>query len=258
MPCQVLKRHTGPDLAYDFYAGNPASPVVLYLSGYRGDRTGAKVLALAAHIPAYTSYGFLCFDYQGLGESDGAFDNARISDWLGDARDVLVALVPENRAVIVVGSSMGGWLGLRLLIDYPNRIAGFVGIAAAPDFTRAMMDGLTALQRDQLAKTGRVTIPSNTPGYDPYDLTQDFLDDGNRLCLLGQTYQTTAPIILLHGDLDGVVPHHAPDLITRAFPHARVQIERVPDGDHSLSRPQDLTRLYQALDQITAVISAGI
>jgi pimeloyl-ACP methyl ester carboxylesterase len=255
MTCQVLKRRGAPDLAYDFWAGSPNAPVILYLSGYRGDRTGAKYTALSAHIPAHTPFGLIGFDYQGHGESDGSFDGAVISDWFNDAQGILNQVAPKTRTIIVIGSSMGGWLGLGLMINHPDRIAGFIGIAAAPDFTRTMMNDLTPAQQDQLNKTGRVTIPSNIPGYDPYDFTQNFLNDGNNLSIFWKIYPHTHPLALIHGDQDAVVPGNTPDLIAAAFPNAPVHIERIIDGDHSLARPQDMEVLYATITRMAQTIS---
>jgi hypothetical protein len=258
MTCQVLKRAHAPDLAYDWHQGDPLYPILLYLSGYRGDRRGTKASALASHIPT-TPYSLLTFDYRGLGDSGGDFAIAKLSDWYQDSLDMLhhIGLMAGGkRTIIAIGSSMGGWLGLRLLIDHPGRVHGFIGLAAAPDFTVAMTRDLTAPQQAQLAATGRVTIPSNTPGYDPYDLSAAFLADGARLALLHQTYPTIqAPITLIHGAKDRIVPASTPDAIAARFPQASTRIMMIDDGDHSLSRPQDLTMLYGAVDQIEHAIS---
>ena len=131
---RIFNRHGGPPLVY---AGTPGrSPTVMFLAGFRSDMTGAKALHLEQHC-ARRGQGFLRFDYRGHGASGGRFEDGCIGDWLADALTMLDEVVPGP--VVLVGSSMGGWIMLLVALARPERVQGLVGIAAAPDFTHDLI-----------------------------------------------------------------------------------------------------------------------
>ncbi len=217
-------------------------PTLVFLPGLRSDMNGDKAMALAAHA-GRRGRASLRLDYSGHGESGGRFTDGTIGIWRDDALAVIEALAPGP--VVLVGSSMGGWIGLLLAMALRVRIRGFVGIAAAPDFTVAMEAGLDPGQRATLARDGVVMLPT-TP--DPTPLTRQALDDGLACQVLGQPIPLSCPVRLLHGQRDTVVDWQRALAIADAIEGDDCQVLLVKDGDHRLSRPQDLQLLIAAVD----------
>lgn len=152
----------------------------------------------------------------------------------------------EGRPVIVIGSSMGGWIGLRLLQEMPEHIHGFIGIAAAPDFTRNIQAKLTDDHRRQLRENGFVAEESDYA--EPYIFTQALFDDGEAHCLLDSVIDFDGPVHLLQGKQDTSVDWHMPEAITRVL-NGKAKTTLIDDGDHSLSRPQDLAILQSLIER---------
>jgi pimeloyl-ACP methyl ester carboxylesterase len=186
----------------------------------------------------------LRFDYAGCGISPGAFDEQSLADW----RDDTVAMIDEvvEGPVVLVGSSMGGWLMLLAAIARPDRVAGLVGIAAAPDFTDW---GFTEAEKEALRSEGRIEEPS--PYSDaPYVTTRTFWESGERLKLLGQEVPIDCPVRLLHGTADEDVPWRLSLELMERLRSADVQTLLVKAGDHRLSRPQDIALLIAAVARL--------
>lgn len=245
MTCQVLKRANLPDIAYQFDRFDDG-PVVLFCPGYRSDMSGTKASAIAAHARD-NGINLLRFDYSGHGQSGGVFEELTLSHWVQDAADIMDHTVGQA-PVIIIGSSMGGWVGLLLAMGRPDRVRALIGIAAAPDFTRTMDKGLTAAQLAILNDGGVLRIGS-TLGNDPYVITKALIDDGEGLCLLDKSHDLAIPMVLLQGRQDPAVSWETPAAIERAFPKAPIKTILIDDGDHSLSRPQDLAILYRELER---------
>lgn len=236
-----LKTDRGYDLAYNLSPGRENAPVVVFCGGFRSDMGGTKAMYLEETCQR-AGLGFLRFDYSGHGQSGGVFAECLLSQWLQDAADVIA--LTGNADLVLVGSSMGGWVALRYLLANPDRIKAFIGIAAAPDFTRDLMaPSFTPAQKAELAAKNYLTVTSPYEPDESYILTQGLLDDGDALCLLDQTWEVAVPMYLLQGRRDREVPWHWPQRIANAFPEADVQISYIAQGDHRLSRPEDLGRL---------------
>lgn len=237
---EMLERSDRPRLAYHYRPGG--GPTIVFLPGYGSDMTGGKATALDAHAAA-TGRAMLRFDYAGCGASEGEFAAQTLDDWLGDTLAVIDALTEGS--LVVVGSSMGGWLMLLTALARPQRIAGLVGIAAAPDFTEW---GFDAAQRAELARAGVLIEPSD---YDaPTVTTFGFWQSGQRRLLLGGEIAIDAPVRLLHGQIDDVVPWRiALDLVQR-LRSAEVQLTLVKDGDHRLSRDGDIALLIATVEAL--------
>lgn len=244
MTRQVLKRKNQPDLVYNLHLGQSGAPTILFLSGYRSDRNGSKALAFDAWVQ-HTPYGYVRFDYSGHGESGGVFRHCVLSDWIADADDMLTHVVPDG-PVILVGSSMGGWIALALALRHPARIMGLIGIAAAPDFTVEFEKHMTDDQRAAMARDGYVELGSSL-GPDPYIITQGLLVDGEKNRVLSHVHDLKMPMVLFQGGEDSAVPRDTPERIAASFPHADIGIVHIDDGDHGLSRPQDLDKIFGAV-----------
>ncbi len=241
-----LERPDGAKLAWRAVAGD--GPTVVWLGGFRSDMAGTKAQALADWAQA-RGRAYVRFDYFGHGESGGDFARGTITRWRDDALAVLEALV-EGPAVLV-GSSMGGWISCLVAGAAPERVAAMVLIAPAPDFTEKLMaPEMTAADRAQMAATGVWLRPSEYG--EPYPITRELLEDGARWSILPGPVNIDAPVRILQGGADPDVPwRHALEL-AQAIRGENVVFTLIKDGDHRLSRPQDLARLTTALDELCA------
>lgn len=241
-----LERPDGAKLAWRAVAG--AGPAVVWLGGFRSDMAGTKAQALADWAQA-RGRAYVRFDYFGHGESGGDFAHGTITRWRDDALAVLEALV-EGPAVLV-GSSMGGWISCLVAGAAPERVAAMVLIAPAPDFTEKLMaPEMTAADRAEMATTGVWLRPSEYG--EPYPITRELLEDGARWSILPGPVNIDAPVRILQGGADPDVPwRHALEL-AQAIRGENVVFILIKDGDHRLSRPQDLARLTAALDELCA------
>lgn len=241
-----LERPDGPRLAYAAGAGR--SPAVLFLPGFRSDMTGAKALAVERRCAAL-GQAFCRFDYSGHGASGGRFEDGCVGDWSRDALAILDRVVAGP--AVLVGSSMGGWIMLLAALARPERVAGLVGIAAAPDFTEDLIrPALTPERRAVLDREGVLPVPS-AYGDAPTPITRRLIEDGaQHLVLRRGTLPIGCPAHLLHGQRDPDVPWTTSLRLAAALASPAVTVELVKDGDHRLSREADLRRLTAALDRV--------
>ena len=239
---QTLDRDATP-LAFRFRPGRGAA--VVFLPGFMSDMGGAKAVALDDWA-ADTGRAFIRFDYSGCGASGGRFADGTISRWTGDALAVIDAVAPGP--VVLVGSSLGGWIGLRVALARPQRVAALVGVAAAPDFTGW---SLTAAERATAARDGHVERAS-AYGPAPYIYTHALIADGQAQRVLPGPIAIDCPVRLLHGQADPDVPWRLSLDLAAAVRSSDVQVTLVKDGDHRLSRPRDLALLTAVLDQLEA------
>lgn len=228
------------------------TPGIVWLGGYRSDMLGTKAETLDAWA-AQRRLAFLRHDYSGHGESGGEFRDGTISIWL--EQSVAVFRHFTEGPQIVVGSSMGAWIALRLVQELQksgegNRIAGLVLIAPAPDFTSELVEPeLTNDQRRQIAELGYMEEPSDYSP-EPYIYTRALLEDGKANQVLKGVIQTDCPVHILQGMDDKDVPYrHALRLVDH-LPVDDVTITLVRDGDHRLSRPQDLELLTRTVSSM--------
>ena len=216
-------------------------PTVIFLPGYASDMAGSKALALDDWA-ARTGRAFVRFDYRGCGESEGAFEDFTLEDWRDDA---LAAIDAIDGPVVLVGSSMGGWIMLLAALTRPERVTALVGIAAAPDFTQW---GFDDAQKAEIAMAGRLVEPSDYGA--PMVTTQGFWNAGQRNLLLGSEIALDMPVRLLHGQCDNDVPWRQSLLLADRVRSADVQVVLVKDGDHRLSRPQDIALLIATISAL--------
>lgn len=242
---QILTRDDGATIAYHKTPGRP--PGVVFLGGFASDMTGTKATALEAFCRA-RGQAYLRFDYRGHGASSGAFTDGTIGGWSADALSVLDALVEGPQ--VLVGSSLGGWIMLLVARARPERIAGLIGVAAAPDFTRELVErGFTAEQRDALERDGVVYLPSDY-GDEPYPITRRLIEEGREHLVLQSPIQITCPVRLLHGMKDTDVPCERALRISEMLVSTDVEVILVKDGGHRLSEPQDLERLCRTVAEV--------
>ena len=231
----------GRRLAYRQTDG--AGPGVVFLGGFKSEMEGTKAVYLSDWAQSQ-GRAFLRFDYSGHGSSSGAFEDGCIGDWLADATAVIQARTKGPQ--ILVGSSMGGWIAALIARADPARVAGLIGIAAAPDFTKdSMWDAFSPAQRDDLARNGRVALPSDYG--DPYIITQRLIEDGRKYLVLRTPLNLPFPVRLLQGTADADVPV---SVALRLFEHAVSPDSRlvlVKGADHRFSTPDCLAMISAAI-----------
>ncbi|PCI54930.1 MAG: alpha/beta hydrolase [Alphaproteobacteria bacterium] len=231
--------------------GGHSLPAVLFLGGFKSDMMGTKAIYLEAQCTA-RGQEFVRFDYTGHGLSDGVFVDGIIGSWKQDAKDILDHVVMA-REVILVGSSMGGWIALRLLIEHSARIAGVVGIAAAPDFTKDIESRMGQAERAMVDKIGRLEV-ANDYSDEPYIFTKELLEDGRMQSVLHENYSISCPLTLIQGKLDADVPWEKALKIQKCFQGPAAHIEFVEDGDHRLSRDQDLALINTHIMKLSGMV----
>lgn len=241
-----LDRPDRPRLAYRHSKGS--GPTIVFLPGYMSDMAGGKATAIQAWAAA-EGHGSLLLDYAGCGLSDGLFADQTLTDWRDDVLDLIDACVAGP--VLLVGSSMGGWLMLLVAIalvrrDGPQRVAGLTGIAAAPDFTDW---GFTPEEKAIILAEG--ALREETPYSDqPYVTTRAFFQSGEANRLLDSVIPLTCPVRLLHGQEDGDVPSTISLRLAAALASADVQVTLVKGGDHRLSRDGDIALLIDSVARL--------
>jgi pimeloyl-ACP methyl ester carboxylesterase len=231
----LLTRPDKPALAYHFRPGR--GPALVFLPGYMSDMTGDKATALDAWA-GREGRAMLRLDYTGCGASVGAFEDGTLDIWRDDVLDAIDAFAPSG-PLILVGSSMGGWLALLVALALRARVQAIVGIAAAPDFTEW---GFSDDVVHYLKAHGRIAEPSEFSG-DPYVTTLAFWESGARNLLLDAGIALDCPVRLLQGQRDETVPVSVALRLSRALRSSDVQTILVKDGDHRLSRPGDIALL---------------
>ena len=231
----------GRRLAFRHVPG--AGPTIVFLPGYMSDMAGGKATAVFDWAMGQ-GRACLLLDYSGCGESDGNFADGTLSRWRDEVLDLIAAQTAGP--VVLVGSSMGGWMMLLIGLALGDRLAGLVGIAAAPDFTDW---GYDAGQQAQLA-SGQTVLEDNPYGPEPTPTHALFWADGQAQRLLGQPIAITCPVRLLHGQRDPDVPWELALTLAEQLHSDDVQVTLIKDGDHRLSRDADIALLLRTLESL--------
>jgi pimeloyl-ACP methyl ester carboxylesterase len=231
-----VTRADGVRLAYRYKPG--AGPLIVFLPGYASDMMGGKAVAMAAWAAAQ-GRAMLRLDYGGCGESEGAFVDGTLASWRDDAALIIDHSGAER--LVLVGSSMGGWLALLLARDLGARVAGLVGLAAAPDFTAW---GFSDADKAVIATQGRLERFSDY-GPEPMITTRGFWQSGQANLVLDGEIPIDCPVRLIQGQCDPDVPWQTALTIADKLRSADVQVTLVKDGDHRLSREQDIALLLR-------------
>lgn len=249
MDAQFLTRETKEKgtqtLAYRQEKGD--GPGLVFCGGFRSDMTGTKAAALAdwakAQNRAYTR-----FDYFGHGASSGTFTDGTMSYWRGDIPHILDHLCDGPQ--ILVGSSFGGWLSLMAALDRPEKVAALVLIAPAVDMTeRLMWARFSDKARAKLMQEGLVHDPSE---YDPegYPITRALIEDGRTHLMLDAPIELTIPVRILHGQKDDAVPWQLSLELAACLRSDNVELHFIKNGDHRLSAPDEIARLFRLIDSV--------
>src|SRR5471030_572553 len=240
-----LTRSDGNFVAYAITEGR--GPAIVFLGGFRSDMTGTKAIALEAWARA-NGRAFLRFDYLGHGQSSGRFEDGTIGRWLDDSLGAIDSLTAGK--LVLVGSSMGGWLSLLAARARPDRLAGLVLIAAAPDFTeRMLLAGLSAEERARLERDGRLERPSQYSP-EPSVFTWKLIEEGRNHLVLDKKLSLPCPVRLLHGQSDPDVPWEYSLQIAQHLDAPEVITTFVKGGDHRLSTPADIARLIATVEEL--------
>lgn len=240
-----LRRPDGATLAWKSVSGK--GPAVVWMGGFRSDMAGTKAQVLADWALA-NGRAYVRFDYFGHGESEGDFADGTITRWRDDALAVLDELT--EGPVIPVGSSMGGWIASLCAMARPERIKALVLIAPAPDFTEKLMaPEMSEAARAEMAETGVWLRPSDYG--DPYPISRNLLEDGARWSILDGPVNIEVPVRILQGGEDPDVPWRHALALAQQIKSDDVVFHLIKDGDHRLSRPQDLARLVTAVEELS-------
>ena len=242
---EMLTTPQGRRIAYHRTEGQ--GPAVVFLGGFKSDMGGTKAVHLEAWAQA-TGRAFLRFDYSGHGESDGAFEDGSIGDWHEDA---MAALVLVDGPLVLVGSSMGGWISLLCARAMPDRIAGLVTVAAAPDFTEdSMWAGFDDAQKAALARDGHIALPSEYGA--PYIITERLITEGRKTLVLRAPLHLPFPVRFLQGTADADV---STATALRLLDHATgpdIRLTLVKGADHRFSDDTCLSLIVAAIEDVLA------
>lgn len=217
-----------------------SGPTLVFLPGYMSDMAGGKATAVFDWARA-NGRACLLLDYSGCGESSGDFAEGTLSRWREEVLALIAASCPDQ--VVLIGSSMGGWLMLLAALAVPDRVAGLIGIAAAPDFTDW---GFDSGQKARLAN-GETLYQDNAYGPEPTPTHAAFWQDGEALRLLDGPIPLDCPVRLIHGQADPDVPWQVSLRLAQALRSADVQAVLIKDGDHRLSRDSDIALLLRTI-----------
>ena len=244
------KTDDGQKLAFSQVNGDKNSknlPGVVFLSGLKSDKEGTKAIFLSQWAEK-NNRDFLRFDYRGHGASSGTFEETSISDWLEDTKSIVFALTSGPQ--ILVGSSLGGWIALLFARLYPQKVAGIIGIAAAPDFTaKYAINNLTKDQRQELKTTGKLSFVSEY-FEEPLVITQKLIEDGNQHLILTKNQCIDCPVRLFHGSLDEDVPLSTSINILKSLSSVDMQLQIIKGIDHRFSTAECLELIKETLERM--------
>jgi pimeloyl-ACP methyl ester carboxylesterase len=232
----------GRSIAYRLRPGKV--PTLVFLPGYASDMEGAKALAIDDWAEKH-GHGLLRLDYSGTGSSKGRFEDGTLALWLEEALAAIDALT--SGPLILVGSSMGGWLALHIALQRRDRVRALVGIAAAPDFTDW---GFGSEARAMLSTKGRLGEPDPDGRATPHLITQAFWQSGQALRLLDREIAIDCPVRLVHGEADTDVPLETGFRLMRALRSSDVQLNVIKGGGHRLSEPHEIEAILRAVEPL--------
>ena len=231
---------------YEFI-NNKSLTTIIFLHGLMSNIQSKK----AKHLKKFVNknkINLLLFEYSGHGKSSGKFTDFSIKNWVDDSRSIIKKLIKKNK-IVLVGSSMGAWIGLILIKYFYQRIKGYVGIASAPDFTEELIwKKLNISEKNNIKKNRIYKLKSNHNNF--YPITKKFIIDGKKNLILNKKIKCDFPVELLHGINDSSVPWFYSLKLLKTLISKKINLTIINDGDHSLSRTQDLKKLDLAIKNI--------
>jgi len=229
------------------FINNKSLTTIIFLHGLMSNIQSKK----AKHLEKFVNknkINLLLFEYSGHGKSSGKFTDFSIKDWINDSRSIIKKLIKKNK-IVLVGSSMGAWIGVILIKYFYKRIKGYVGIASAPDFTEELIwKKLNIFEKNNIKKNKIYKLRSNHNNF--YPITKKFIVDGKKNLILNKKIKCNFPVELLHGINDSSVPWFYSLKLLKTLISKKINLTIINDGDHSLSRTQDLKKLDLAIKNI--------
>ncbi|MEY4389922.1 MAG: hypothetical protein RLZZ167_562 [Pseudomonadota bacterium] len=231
---------------YEFI-NNKSLTTIIFLHGLMSNIQSKK----AKHLKKFVNknkINLLLFEYSGHGKSSGKFTDFSIKNWVNDSRSIIKKLIKKNK-IVLVGSSMGAWIGVILIKYFYQRIKGYVGIASAPDFTEELIwKKLNTSEKNNIKKNRIYKLKSNHNNF--YPITKKFIIDGKKNLILNKKIKCNFRVELLHGINDSSVPWFYSLKLLKTLISKKINLTIINDGDHSLSRTQDLKKLDLAIKNI--------
>ena len=230
-------------LAY-YFNDLKSDTTIFFFGGYSSDMTGTKATALNNWTES-NGINYLRFDYSGHGQSSGDLSEGTISKWLGEAEFFFEKF--KSKKNIIIGSSMGGWIALLTALKNID-INGLIGIASAPDFTKNEWDKLSETEKEEFKSNGSILFPDDD--YGDYEVFYEFIKDGFQHEILNDAIKITCPVRLLHGKLDKVITYNVSEKIIEQLSTSDKSLTIIEDGDHNLSRQEDLEILFTKIKEL--------
>ena len=230
-------------LAY-YFNDLKSDTTIFFFGGYSSDMTGTKATALNNWTES-NGINYLRFDYSGHGQSSGDFSKGTLSKWLGEAEFFFEKF--KSKKNIIIGSSMGGWIALLTALKNID-VNGLIGIASAPDFTKNEWDKLSETEKEEFKSNGSILFPDDD--YGDYEVFYEFVKDGFQHEILNDKIEITCPVRLLHGKLDKVIAYNVSEKIIEQLSTSDKSLTIIEDGDHNLSRQEDLEILFKKVKEL--------
>ena len=228
-----------------YFLNNNSQITIVFFHGFMSDMNGAKPKAIQSFCNKQ-KINYLKFEYSGHGKSSGKFTDGNISKWTNDAKQIIKAKVKKNKNLIFVGSSMGSWIALNLFLSFKKQIIGFLGISSAPEFLEELMWKKFSKKTKKIIMTKKVYELKH--GEFTYPLTKQLILNGRKNRVLNNNkINIKIPIILFHGSNDEVVPLNFSRKILKICKKAKKKLIKIKNGDHSLSRKNDLKKICAEL-----------
>ena len=230
-------------LAY-YFNDLKSDTTIFFFGGYSSDMTGTKATALNNWTES-NGINYLRFDYSGHGQSSGDFGKGTLSKWLDEAKFFFEKF--KSKKNIIIGSSMGGWIALLTALKNID-VNGLIGIASAPDFTKNEWDRLSETEKEEFKSNGSILFPDDD--YGDYEVFYEFVKDGFQHEILNDEIKITCPVRLLHGKLDKVIAYNVSEKIIEQLSTSDKSLTIIEDGDHNLSRQEDLEILFKKVKEL--------
>ena len=230
-------------LAY-YFNDLKSDTTIFFFGGYSSDMTGTKATALNNWTES-NGINYLRFDYSGHGQSSGDLGKGTLSKWLGEAEFFFEKF--KSKKNIIIGSSMGGWIALLTALKNID-VNGLIGIASAPDFTKNEWDKLSETEKEEFKSNGSILFPDDD--YGDYKVFYEFVKDGFQHEILNDKIEITCPVRLLHGKLDKVITYNVSEKIIEQLSTSDKSLTIIEDGDHNLSRQEDLEILFTKVKEL--------